>query len=106
MISRKKMNFSEYSTVSKRPSQKQFQNICENREDKTFFLVSKQKVLLSSFLRAKKPGSSWNNKTARFFSASCDLLDIRKAASSVLLPRYDRIIILMLKNEQSDGPNY
>ena len=44
-------NFSEYSTVSKRPSQKQFQNISWNREDKKFF-VSNQEVLLSSFLRA------------------------------------------------------
>ena len=44
------MNFSEYSAVSKRPSQKQFQNICEIAKTKSFF-VSNQKVLLSSFLR-------------------------------------------------------
>ena len=50
MILRKKMNFSEYSTVSKRPSQKQFQNICENREDKTFF-VSDQRFFSLLFLR-------------------------------------------------------
>ena len=29
-------NFSEYSTVSKRPSQKQFQNICEIAKTKSF----------------------------------------------------------------------
>ena len=40
-------NFSDYSTVSKRPSQKQFQNICEIAKTKGFF-VSTQKVLLSS----------------------------------------------------------
>ena len=30
-------NFSEYSAVSKRPSQKQFQNICEIAKTKSFF---------------------------------------------------------------------
>ena len=44
------MNFSGYSAVSKRPSQKQFQNICENREDKTF-LVSNQRFFSLLFLR-------------------------------------------------------
>ena len=79
----------EYSTVSKRPSQKQFQNICENREYKKFF-VSNQKVLLSSFLRAHPP-HPWlmesNGKCRRYVALQSHGRSHRRCTSECTHPQ-------------------